>query len=110
MRIRTVRTTMFWKSARCIITTSIATWNRHRAPVQSGETEQYEFAVAQSNSYFYRVTNSLDSDIVTYGNYADIGTNAQVAVEITKEMMYVGQDTNKNTVSDDFSKNQYDNR
>ncbi|MEF2638432.1 MAG: hypothetical protein UIT84_00230, partial [Lachnospiraceae bacterium] len=78
------------------------------APVQSGETEQYEFAVAQSNSYFYRVTNSLDSDIVTYGNYADIGTNAQVAVEITKEMMYVGQDTNKNTVSDDFSKNQYD--
>ena len=77
-------------------------------PVQSGETEQYQFAVAQSNSYFYRVTNSLDSDIVTYGNYADMGTKSLVEVEVTKDMMYVGQDTNKNTVSDDFSKNQYD--
>lgn len=74
------------------------------------ETETYTYKGAQSSTYFYRVTNPLNDDAVTYGSYIKLTAATDVAV--TKADMYSGEDVatdyNKNTVIDDLSVNVYD--
>lgn len=67
-----------------------------------------EFSGLSAGDYFYRVTNKIDDDAVTYGNYKTLSVGANSA-EVTEKMLYVGDDSfDKNTVIKDFSKNSWD--
>lgn len=69
-------------------------------------TARFSLNVTNSDSYFYRVTNPLDDDAVTYGNYLT-PYSVQEAMVSTADM-HVGDSFDKGTTVCDFSKNIYD--
>ncbi|MBO4330676.1 MAG: DUF4430 domain-containing protein, partial [Oscillospiraceae bacterium] len=73
-----------------------------------GETVTAVFEGLGKGNYFYRVSDPLNDDAVTYGNYcsAESGDNH---VSVSAQDMHIGDDAlKKNTVIDDFSANAYD--
>ncbi len=71
-------------------------------------TETQTFETAKSAAYFYRVTNPLNEDAVTYGNYITCSADANTATVTTADMMIGDASLDKSTVIDDFSANTYD--
>jgi hypothetical protein len=73
-----------------------------------GESETAVFTDLSKGIYFYRVSDLLNDDAVTYGSYcsAEVGDNS---VSVSPEDMYIGSgELKKNTVIDDFSNNAHD--
>lgn len=70
------------------------------------------FNTAKSTYYFYKVSNPLDADAVSYANYVQTGSTAEgITVKtVTPEQMYIGDSSfNKGTVIRDYvTNNQYD--
>lgn len=69
------------------------------------------FNTAKNTTYFYKVSNPLSSDAVSYGNYVKTANSAEGKTEIavTQAQMYIGDDSkNKDTVIRDYSNNDYD--
>lgn len=66
--------------------------------------------ITSTGSYFYRVTNPLNADAVTYGNYATFSSSKEnAAVTVAASDMHVGDAAfSKKTVVRDFSRNVYD--
>ncbi len=67
------------------------------------------YSYSTSYNYFYRVTNPLDDDVVTYGNYID----GDYDITVTPNDLQVGEPADgvtfdKQTVVRDFSLNSYD--
>ena len=75
--------------------------------VINGDTETYTFESRQYETWFFRVTNPTDSDAVTYGVFRSPSA-PKTSIKVTRSDMYVGQETNRDTVVKDFSKNTYD--
>lgn len=70
-------------------------------------TEILTFEVESEKTYFYRVSNDYDTDIVTYGAYVTIDGET-LAKEVTEDNLMAGGSYDKGTVIDDFSENDYD--
>ncbi|MBP5166723.1 MAG: hypothetical protein ILP09_05645, partial [Oscillospiraceae bacterium] len=79
-----------------------------RVEASEGVSETAVFEGLSRGNYYYRVSNPLNDDAVTYGNYCSAAVGAN-SVSVSGEDMYIGNDTlKKNTVIDDFSNNVYD--
>lgn len=79
-------------------------------PNLSDNTVTATFNAAKSTTYFYKVTNPLNENAVSYGNYVKTaGTDGTTAITVTTAQMYVNDSAkNKHTVIRDYSVNQYD--
>ena len=66
----------------------------------------YTYNAAKNTTYFYRVSNPYDNDVVTYGDYVMV--RDETTVNVTKDNLRIGTSYNKDTVIDDLSVNKYD--
>lgn len=77
----------------------------------TGDTEVYSYCAANGTTYFYRISNPLNPDAVTYGNFTG-SLKEDTGVEVTKEDLYVdvaeGTDYDRDTVVRKMAVNAYD--
>ncbi|MBE6014079.1 MAG: DUF4430 domain-containing protein [Lachnospiraceae bacterium] len=73
-----------------------------------GANVKASFGAAKNGAYFYKVSNSLNKSVVTYGSYVKCSQNVNDVV-VTRDMLYADDSsTTPSTVIKDFSKNSYD--
>ncbi len=65
---------------------------------QADDSELVTYDISKGKTYFYRVSNPVNDDAVTYGNYVKC-SNALTEAKVTKSELYVGNsDRNRDTV------------
>lgn len=74
----------------------------------SDAKEILTYPAANGTTYFYRVSNLLNADVVTYGDFVTFADDSAEAEVTLQDMMADDTDFNQDMVITDFSQNSYD--